>query len=164
MRSKSPCYRFRNAAILWVSATGLPLLATPPAETPIVASQRDPSAVGSAADDPARPATPTDSVAQSAQPMTNGTVAADWPIENRDRLTGNWFTARTKLEDHGIAFEASLTSDWSSNFQGGNNTSGSAFRHLFDANLTVDTEKLFDFPGGTFFIDFMNHNGGKRLR
>ena len=76
-----------------------------------------------------------------------------------DRATGDWWGHRTDLEENGITFEASIIMDWSKELSGGIDTEGSSFRHLFDANLTVETEPLLGWEGGTFFIDFYNHHG-----
>ena len=38
-------------------------------------------------------------------------------------------------------------------------TADDAFRHRFDANLTLDTQKLVGWQGGTFFLDFYTVNG-----
>ncbi len=94
---------------------------------------------------------------------TSGTGEADSQeiidILEWDRATGNWWGHRTDLEEMGITFESSIIMDWSKGLAGGVDTEGSAFHHLFDANLTFETEPLFEWEGGTFFIDFYNHSG-----
>lgn len=75
------------------------------------------------------------------------------------RLTDDWFGVRPALDDHGVSFQASLTSDYSLNLRGGRDTAGGAFRDLLNANVTVDTDRLMHWKGGTFFVNFQNQNG-----
>jgi porin len=42
---------------------------------------------------------------------------------------------------------------------GGINTASSDFGQLFDFSLTLDTQRLLNWPGGTLYIDFQNING-----
>jgi porin len=74
-------------------------------------------------------------------------------------LSDDWFGSRSRLEDHGITFNIDLTSDWGKNFVGGLNTAGSDFGQLFDFSLTLDTQRLLNWPGGTVYFDFQNING-----
>jgi porin len=75
------------------------------------------------------------------------------------RLTDDWFGVRPALDDRGVSFQASLTSDYSVNLRGGRDTAGGAFRDLLNANVTVDTDRLLHWKGGTFFANFQNQNG-----
>ncbi len=59
----------------------------------------------------------------------------------------------------GFSVEGTLIFDWSVNLHGGVNTAGSAFRHLLDISVTLDTEALFGLEGGTVGLLFQNHNG-----
>ncbi len=93
-----------------------------------------------------------------ASPDRFGARADRWPIES-DTATGDWFGLRNDLADAGVTLDLTLIADWSHNLAGGLNTNGSAFRHLFDARLTVETERLIGLEGGTFVLDFYNHNG-----
>ena len=86
---------------------------------------------------------------------TEKNVDTGRPIEQWQHLTDDWGGARPWLDDHGIVIESSVTADWSSNWRGGANTNGSAFRHLFLFDVTLDTERLFGLPGGTVFMDFL---------
>jgi len=92
-------------------------------------------------------------------PSTEKNVDTGRPIEEWQHLTDDWSGTRPRLDDQGIVLEASITTDWSSNLHGGTSTNGSAFRNLFLFDVTIDTERLFGHEGGTFFIDFQNHNG-----
>ena len=59
----------------------------------------------------------------------------------------------------GVSIEGTLTFDASVNLHGGVNTNGSAFRHLLDISIILDTEAVFGLEGGTVGILFQNHNG-----
>lgn len=76
-----------------------------------------------------------------------------------DYATGQWGGAREHLAEQGIVIEADLTFDFSQNFGGGATGWGSASRHLFNFNTTLDTEGLGLWSGGTFFVNFQNING-----
>ncbi|MDB5322098.1 MAG: Carbohydrate-selective porin [Phycisphaerales bacterium] len=75
------------------------------------------------------------------------------------RLTDDWFGLRPALDDRGISLQSSLTIDASKNFRGGADTAGSALRSLFNANLTLDTQRLLGWSGGTLFLSFQNQSG-----
>jgi porin len=75
------------------------------------------------------------------------------------RLTDDWFGLRPALDDRGISLQSSLTIDASKNFRGGTDTAGSALRNLFNANLTLDTQRLLGWSGGTLFVSFQNQSG-----
>lgn len=76
----------------------------------------------------------------------------------RERLTGDWFGARTDLEERGIAFAANVTVDWTQNFRGGMRT-GSGAHHLFAAGLALDMERLLDFTDGAMYVEFQTNSG-----
>ncbi len=59
----------------------------------------------------------------------------------------------------GVTVEGTLIFDASINLHGGVNTNGSAFRHLLDINITLDTETVFGLEGGTVGLLFQNQNG-----
>ena len=81
------------------------------------------------------------------------------PVWEWDHLTGDWGGLRPTLDDRGIVIDADITIDWSKNLRGGLNNNGDSFRHLFNFNLTLDTERLGFWPGGVVFFNFQNHNG-----
>jgi len=87
---------------------------------------------------------------------TEKNVGTGKPINEWQHFTDDWFGARLWVDDHGVVFEASVTVDTSVNFQGGQNTAGTAFGYLFDANLTLDTQRLGGWEGGVLFLDFQN--------
>jgi porin len=105
------------------------------------------------------PAPPDVPQPQHPRLSTKETTDVGQPLGLREHLTNDWFGLRPKLDDRGIVFESSLTADWSVNLRGGASTDGSAFRHLFNFGLTFDTERLFDWRGGTVFLNFQSQNG-----
>jgi porin len=103
-----------------------------------------------------RPAVPA---AQRPPLATEKNVDTHRPILEWQRVTDDWFGLRPQLDDRGISLQPSLTVDLSKGFRGGPDTSGSSLRHLFNANLTIDTQRLAHWPGGTFFLNFQTYNG-----
>lgn len=76
-----------------------------------------------------------------------------------DRLTGGWGGRRTQYEEQGVSINASLTMDAFKNLRGGVDTSGSSFQQLFNFELTLSSDPLLHFSGGTFFADFQFQRG-----
>jgi porin len=68
------------------------------------------------------------------------------------RLTGDWAGARTWLEEHGLTIEGSFTIEWADAISGGLSRKWVS-RNIFDLNATFDTDKLFGWKGGTFYVD-----------
>ena len=93
------------------------------------------------------------------QPTAAGQTEIEGGLLTRDRLLGDPFGVRSYLEDRGLTIDSTLVFDFSKNFRGGLDTAGSANPHLFDLNLTLDTEKAFGLKGGTLFADFQNQSG-----
>jgi porin len=141
-----------------VNATGL-LAPLPPraAAQPPAAS---PSTAPSAPWDPPEP--------QPEMPMPQmqplGTAPAGLPYLQQPRTTGDWFGVRRNLEDAGVMVNARLVADYSQVFQGGASPGGTAFRDLFQLNLTLDAGKLVGLQGGTVFANFQNEAGDNGSR
>jgi porin len=77
-----------------------------------------------------------------------------------ERATGDWGGARSWLDEHGLTLEATYTADYWVNTHGGLDTSGtSTYQALVDVSLTIDTERIGLWQGGTVFIDFQNMHG-----
>src|SRR5688572_24762500 len=76
-----------------------------------------------------------------------------------EHLLGDLFGIRSQLAECGISIDPEITTDFAANFRGGNDTSGSAFLHVFNLYLTVQTEPLFGHPGGTFYADLLTQHG-----
>jgi porin len=79
--------------------------------------------------------------------------------DDGDHLFGDLFGVRPALARWGVQVAASFVADWSYNARGGLRTRGEAFRHLFDASLTLDTEPQFGLKGGKAFADVQTFNG-----
>lgn len=103
-----------------------------------------------------RPAVPSP---QHPLPSTEENVDTSRPFLDWQHGTDDWFGLRPTLDDHGIVFEASLTSDFSYTPRRGLSPGRSFGRHLFDLNLTLSSDRLCGWPGGTFFLDFQTNNG-----
>lgn len=105
--------------------------------------------------DEARPTTQSVNEAQPTMPPT-----AEAPAEpevpdsfwNRQRLTGDWGTARTALEERGITLDLGLTSIFQQNLKGGLRTRNACrLSGSYDLELTLDFGKLKLWPGGTLY-------------
>jgi porin len=75
-----------------------------------------------------------------------------------DKLTDGWWGERQRLEQKGISLNAQLVLEGFGNAQGGVDT-GFVGASTFDLNLSLDTEKAFDWKGGKFYVDLEDHAG-----
>jgi porin len=73
--------------------------------------------------------------------------------------TGNWGGLRDRLGREGLSFGFSWIGEEFRNFQGGIDTRDTVVASTADLNLTLDTEKALDWPGGKFYIDLEDHAG-----
>ena len=64
-----------------------------------------------------------------------------------------------RMAEQGVIVEASVTADYSVVLDGGADDGADAFRHLTAVGVTLDTDRLFEHPGGTLFADFVTKNG-----
>ena len=77
-----------------------------------------------------------------------------------EHTTGDWAGARPWLDDRGLTLDIGYSADYFTNTYGGIDTSNAhVYRGLLDISLTVDTETMGLWEGGTFFIDFQNIHG-----
>lgn len=74
-------------------------------------------------------------------------------------VTGDWGGERSKLVSEGLTVAAAIYEDYSKNFQGGVSTSQYASREFFDLDITFTTDQLLHWHGGTFFFNFLDHEG-----
>jgi porin len=81
------------------------------------------------------------------------------PFSQWQRLTDDWFGWRPTLDDQGITIQASIGTAFGKVFRGGTDTSSVGYSYLFNLNVTVDTQRLLDWKGGTVFANFRNQNG-----
>ncbi|MDD5263134.1 MAG: carbohydrate porin [Methylacidiphilales bacterium] len=79
----------------------------------------------------------------------------------QDNLTWNWWGIRDKMEDRGIVFNGSYTSEVQANVQGGIKT-GSIYDGQLVLGLELQTEKLTggSWPGGVFRVNADYVHGG----
>ena len=73
-----------------------------------------------------------------------------------DYMSGDWGGWRTKLEDHGVTFEAMMLSDTFMKLHGGTQKSRYPVRNfgLIDAAIHLDTEKLGLWKNGEFVLRY----------
>lgn len=77
----------------------------------------------------------------------------------QEQLSGDWRGLRERLAADGIHFDPYLVIDGSKNINGGLDTQGDAFRHLFSFNFTFELATLLGWESGKIFVDFQNRNG-----
>ena len=80
------------------------------------------------------------------------------PFLDWTRVTGDWRSARTWLEDQGIEIGANLTLDWGANWSGGVRNR-STLMSMPDFNVALDLERLFGLPRTLAFFDFYQTEG-----
>lgn len=76
-----------------------------------------------------------------------------------DKATGAWCGERQRLQQAGITVGANLVVQGFMNFQGGLTTSHALGSSTFDLNVSLDTEQLFNWKGGQFYVDLEHHAG-----
>ena len=74
------------------------------------------------------------------------------------RMTGDWGGLRSRLENAGVRFDSSYSTDWSKVVSGGHRRRGTN-RSLLDLNLALDLEALFGLTGATIFVDYYSQVG-----
>lgn len=81
----------------------------------------------------------------------------DMPLFERDRLTGDWWGARSELKGHGLTIGGAYVAEFSSVLDGGVRESGS-FRNLLTIDAELDLGVAFGVEGGTVFIQYLSVN------
>jgi porin len=89
----------------------------------------------------------------SPAPAVNTPAPASLP-DYSSELTGNWFGWRPWLQNRGIKFSGSIVTDGSYDLSGGLATRRSAYRTLLTVNASLDTDTLFNLPGGTIYASY----------
>jgi porin len=74
-----------------------------------------------------------------------------------NNLTGGWGGERQRLQDAGITLGATLTLEGFYNFTGGIESGHPLAATTADFNLALDTDKLFHWHGGEFYVDLEDH-------
>jgi porin len=100
--------------------------------------------------------------APSAPPTTHNALAIpaeQQPLDASQYLLGNPANLRGEMAAHGITIEPYLIIDDSRDFLGGINTRSNNTRDRFNLPVTVDTEKLFGWHGGTFAVVYQYEHG-----
>jgi porin len=105
------------------------------------------------------PAAPPMRTAPAAPSAPGSFAAFAHDLLTRDTLSGNWWGLRGELDSHGITPTVTLLQAASENFSGGIRTNRIDWRYRLDVSLTLDTQALFGWKGGTAFVDFMAHGG-----
>ncbi|MBN1491198.1 MAG: carbohydrate porin [Phycisphaerae bacterium] len=102
------------------------------------------------ADEPAAVEAQTTDVLEASE-ADAGQVPFD--VINNDRLTGDWWGARTWLEERGIEFGLSMTSYYQHNVHGGVQThNGHRITGSVDYELTLDFETMGLWNGGILYV------------
>ncbi len=80
-------------------------------------------------------------------------------IRNYKDASGNWFGSRDKLEEHGLSFSTTYTSNIAGNPVGGKIPGGFTYADNFTFACLIETEKLFGWHGGYFRISTLQRDG-----
>src|SRR6516164_8960018 len=90
--------------------------------------------------------------------LVNKPLAAPEGLFDRDRLTGDWDGLRKQWEDAGVAFGATDVSEMLSNPTGGIRQL-TIYQGLLTTSVSLDLEKLANWPGATFYTDAFQISG-----
>ena len=86
------------------------------------------------------------------------TITKAQSIWEREHFSGSWYGIRTDLANKGIDLNAVYTGDVFSNIKGGLKRQ-TVYLDNIDLTLNLNTEKLFNWPGGTIFIYGLGNQG-----
>jgi len=79
----------------------------------------------------------------------------------RDSLSGSWGGLRDTLKEQGVTIDLAYSGEMVRHFSGGTfNRSGSVYHDNLDLMLSVDSEKLGLWQGGTLFVYGLRNHGG----
>lgn len=79
-------------------------------------------------------------------------------LEESDYLTGDWFGARSYLEEHGVDIQGRFAISPFASVQKGKGRA--SYQNLFDLSTEFDTEKMDLYKGGKFTIGYLAANKG----
>jgi len=80
----------------------------------------------------------------------------NWP-----GITGNWGGARQRLDDGGVTIEGAYTGEFVRDFSGGAPGGHNViYQDNLDVSITMDSEKMGLWPGGTLFVYGLRNHGG----
>jgi len=77
----------------------------------------------------------------------------------QEYLTGDWGGIRSDIEKYGVTFEIAYIGEVVANVSGGTKRRGEYLDNI-DLQMTVDAQKLFNWPGATFFLYALGNYGG----
>jgi porin len=80
-------------------------------------------------------------------------------LEFQDKATDDWGGERRRLDQAGVTIDATLVLEGFKNFVGGLDTSRVVGASTLDLSLSVDTERMFGWQGGRFYLDLEYHAG-----
>jgi porin len=92
----------------------------------------------------------------SSQPTSDPVTA---PAPAFSGITDGWFGYRSKLADVGLNVTGFIDYDFSKNFHGGVSTADSAGREIANLDFTLTSAEALGWNGGTFFLNFQDHEG-----
>lgn len=83
-------------------------------------------------------------------------------LEESDYMTGDWFGARTYLEDHGVDIQSSYIVNSIVFGQGKGDTKKGkgTYQGLYTLSVELDSEKLGLYKGGKLYAEYMSANRG----
>jgi porin len=76
-----------------------------------------------------------------------------------DKATGDWGGLRQQLKEAGVTIGFDTALEGFKNFRGGLDTHDAVGAATLDLNMALDTEKLFNWRGGRFYVDMEYHAG-----
>src|SRR5690242_1188976 len=85
-------------------------------------------------------------------PASEPVAAQEEGFFERGRFTGDWGGARKNFEDAGVSLGVTDVSETLSNPSGGIRQL-TIYQGLLDVSLSLDLEKLANWPGATFYTD-----------
>ncbi|HEY3616403.1 MAG TPA: carbohydrate porin [Candidatus Sulfotelmatobacter sp.] len=88
----------------------------------------------------------------------NNPAVADEGLFEREKATGNWGGARSRLQEAGIDFEMSDIAEVLRNATGGKRQL-TIYQGLLKPSLNLDLEKLANWPGASFYVDGLQISG-----
>lgn len=143
------------AVLLVIAAIGAPNARAQAPSAEDVSSSPGASASAGASATPQPDAEAAD--AQPADVPEEAEAETPFDLVNNERLTGDWWGARSALAERGIDFGVYLTSIYQHNARGGLAThNGHRISGSADYELTLDLGTMGLVPGGVFYVDIEN--------
>lgn len=93
---------------------------------------------------------------QQPDPVENASPFMQWL--DGPYATGNWWGGRSYLRKHGVDIQSTITYDNTWDLRGGLKR-GRVSQFLFDVNMTLNSDLLMYYHGGTFYFDYQVYHG-----